>query len=225
MEQPPGYIHPRFPTHVCLLKKDLYGLKQAPRAWSVLAHFFSHLVFLAVTLTHPFLSFITNLTFFYLFFRLMILLLLITTHLLLIALLASFILSLLPRIWVLNYFLGLEASLTPDGLFISQLKYAQDILTRAQFLDGKPVYTSMVVSQHLIADGSPLILLFINLLLTPFSTWPLRAHILSMLSILSVNFSMPLLQYNFLLSYVFFAMSREHSTFVLPIVHPLFLVR
>ena len=32
MEQPPGYIDPRFPTHVCLLKKALYGLKQAPRA-------------------------------------------------------------------------------------------------------------------------------------------------------------------------------------------------
>ena len=33
MEQPPGYIDPRFLTHVCLLKKALYGLKQAPRAW------------------------------------------------------------------------------------------------------------------------------------------------------------------------------------------------
>ena len=30
--------------------------------FSVLAHFFSHLVFLAVTLTRPFLSFISNLT-------------------------------------------------------------------------------------------------------------------------------------------------------------------
>ncbi|KAL6329721.1 hypothetical protein AAG906_035369 [Vitis piasezkii] len=35
----------------------------------------------------------------------------------------------------LSYFLGLEASPTPDGLFISQLKYARDILTRAQLLD------------------------------------------------------------------------------------------
>ena len=33
MEQPPGYINPRFPNHVCQLKKTLYGLKQAPRAW------------------------------------------------------------------------------------------------------------------------------------------------------------------------------------------------
>lgn len=33
MEQLPGYIDPRFPNHVCMLKKSLYGLKKAPRAW------------------------------------------------------------------------------------------------------------------------------------------------------------------------------------------------
>jgi len=33
MEQPPGYVDPHFPQHVCKLKKALYGLKQAPRAW------------------------------------------------------------------------------------------------------------------------------------------------------------------------------------------------
>ena len=55
----------------------------------------------------------------------------------------------------LRYFLGLEASPTPDGFFISQLKYARDILPRAQLLDSKPVHTPMVVSQHLTTDGSP----------------------------------------------------------------------
>ncbi|GJW06273.1 uncharacterized mitochondrial protein-like protein [Tanacetum coccineum] len=33
MEQPPGFIDPQFPNHVCKLSKALYGLKQAPRAW------------------------------------------------------------------------------------------------------------------------------------------------------------------------------------------------
>ncbi|XP_060169347.1 uncharacterized mitochondrial protein AtMg00810-like [Lycium barbarum] len=33
MSQPPGFIDPKHPKHVCLLKKALYGLKQAPRAW------------------------------------------------------------------------------------------------------------------------------------------------------------------------------------------------
>ena len=52
-----------------------------------------------------------------------------------------------------NYFLGLKATPTIDGLFISQLKYARDILIPAQLLDSKPIHTPMVVSQHLSSDG------------------------------------------------------------------------
>ena len=33
MAQPPGYIHPQYPHHLCKLHKSIYGLKQAPRAW------------------------------------------------------------------------------------------------------------------------------------------------------------------------------------------------
>jgi hypothetical protein len=29
MDQPPGYTDPRFPHHICRLKRALYGLKQA----------------------------------------------------------------------------------------------------------------------------------------------------------------------------------------------------
>ncbi|RZC62572.1 hypothetical protein C5167_024320 [Papaver somniferum] len=34
MQQPPGFVDPNFPDHVCHLKKSLYGLKQAPRQWA-----------------------------------------------------------------------------------------------------------------------------------------------------------------------------------------------
>ncbi|CAH9080265.1 unnamed protein product [Cuscuta europaea] len=33
MTQPPGFVDPAFPKHICRLRKALYGLKQAPRAW------------------------------------------------------------------------------------------------------------------------------------------------------------------------------------------------
>ena len=40
MAQPPGYIHPEYPHHICKLCKALYGLKQASRAWyNELQHF------------------------------------------------------------------------------------------------------------------------------------------------------------------------------------------
>ena len=33
MVQPPRFVHPSQPNHVCHLHKVLYGLKQAPQAW------------------------------------------------------------------------------------------------------------------------------------------------------------------------------------------------
>ena len=33
VEQPPGFVDPRYPNFVYRLDKALYGLKQAPRAW------------------------------------------------------------------------------------------------------------------------------------------------------------------------------------------------
>ena len=33
MCQPPGFVDPTRPEHLCQLVKALYGLKQAPRAW------------------------------------------------------------------------------------------------------------------------------------------------------------------------------------------------
>ena len=35
MCQPVGFVDPKYPDHVCLLKKALYGLKQSPRRWNI----------------------------------------------------------------------------------------------------------------------------------------------------------------------------------------------
>ena len=157
MEQLPGYIDPRFPTHVCLLKKALYGLKQAPRAW--FQRFSSFLLTLGFSCSRA----DTSLFVFHQQSSLIYLLLYVDDIIVTgnnPSLLDSFTRKLHSEfatkdLGSLSYFLGLEASPTPDGLFISQLKYARDILTRAQLLDSKPVHTPMVVSQHLTVAGSP----------------------------------------------------------------------
>ena len=157
MEQPPGYIDPRFPTHVCLLKKALYGLKQAPRVW--FQRFSSFLLTLGFSSSRADTSlfiFHQQSSLIYLFLYVDDIIVTGNNP----SLLDSFTRKLHSEfatkdLGSLSYFLGLEASLTPDGLFISQLKYARDILTRAQLLDSKPVHTPMVVSQHLTVAGSP----------------------------------------------------------------------
>ena len=55
----------------------------------------------------------------------------------------------------LHYFLGIEDHHTLQGLFLSQSKYALDILEWASMVDCKPVSTPMVVGQHLSSNGSP----------------------------------------------------------------------
>lgn len=157
MEQPSGYVDLRHPLHVCKLKKALYGLIQAPRAWF-----------------HRFSSFLLKLGFFcsraatslFVFHRQddLIYLLLYVDDIILIgnnsALITQFISQLHSKFGVkdlgsLNYFLGLEASSIPGSNFLSQVKYATNVLAHAQLLDSKPVTTPMIVSQRLSSKGAP----------------------------------------------------------------------
>ena len=42
-----------------------------------------------------------------------------------------------------------------NGLFLTQAKYAHDILTRAGLLDSKPASTPLSTSDYLVTSGSP----------------------------------------------------------------------
>ncbi|KAJ9552405.1 hypothetical protein OSB04_016450 [Centaurea solstitialis] len=157
MEQPPGYIDPRFPNHVCRLKKALYGLKQAPRAWF-----------------QRFSSFLTRLGFscsradpsLFIFHRgnHILYLLVYVDDIILTGNEPTLIKGLISRInqefatkdlGKLNYFLGLEANYTDQGIFLSQSKYAHEILTRAKLIDAKPVSTPLAAHVQLVRDGVP----------------------------------------------------------------------
>ena len=57
----------------------------------------------------------------------------------------------------LRYFLGLEVSSTPDGIYLSQEKYIQDLLSRDALTDQRTVDTPMELGVHLgPTDGAPL---------------------------------------------------------------------
>lgn len=53
----------------------------------------------------------------------------------------------------LNYFLGLEVHYDDNGLFLSQTKYARDILARAQLQDVKPIATPLASDVQLSSTG------------------------------------------------------------------------
>ena len=63
-----------------------------------------------------------------------------------------------------NYFLGLEITYSTDGLYITQSKYASDLLSRARLTNSKIVNTPVELNAHLTPSGGGgnhcLILLF-----------------------------------------------------------------
>ena len=57
----------------------------------------------------------------------------------------------------LSYFLGLEITHSTDGLYITQAKYASELLSRAGLTDSKIVDTPIELNAHLtLTGGKPL---------------------------------------------------------------------
>ncbi|KAK9075210.1 hypothetical protein SSX86_003531 [Deinandra increscens subsp. villosa] len=157
MEQPPGFINPNFPDYVCHLNKALYGLKQAPRAWfQRLSNFLITNGFSCSKADPSLFVFRKNTSILYL---------LVYVDDLIITgnqedLVTRFITRLNKEFATkdlgnLHYFLGLQASHTPKGLFLNQANYATDIIERAKLTDAKPVSTPMSTGLVLTSDGDP----------------------------------------------------------------------
>lgn len=141
MEQPPGFVDPSRPQHVCLLKKALYGLKQAPRAWfaklstALLSFGFTQ----CVADTSLFVYSTSGSTCYVLVY---------VDDIIITGSSSTFVADLIRRLdsqfalkdlGTLNYFLGIQASFAPDGLHLTQQRYLLDLLHRTGLSQCKPL--------------------------------------------------------------------------------------
>ncbi|XP_057969587.1 uncharacterized mitochondrial protein AtMg00810-like [Malania oleifera] len=157
MQQPQGFMDPAHPTYVCKLHKALYGLKQAPRAcFDQLSSWLSEYGF-QVSKVDPSL-FIFNTP------AATIFLLVYVDDLVITASNSSAINTLIAAISKafpvrdlgnLSFFLGLEIDHTTARLFISQRKYINNLLTRSNMLQCKPMSSPMAASLKLSKFDSP----------------------------------------------------------------------
>lgn len=191
MAQPPGFVDPRFPYHVCRLKKALYGLRQAPLAW--FQRFSSYLTSLGFLQSH------CGSSLFHFHRGTSIIYLLLYVDDIIVtgndsSLLHNFISRThrefaIKDLGRLNYFLGLEVSYTSDGLFVGQAKYARDILERAELLDSKPAPPRWQLENLLLVMVIPFVILrCTGLLLGLFSISPSLVMISRTPSVRLANF-------------------------------------
>jgi len=143
MKQPPGFVDPTFPSHVCRLYKSLYGLKQAPRAWYTrLSDFLLCIGFLASKVYTSLFILSDGTNIFYLLVYVDDILLTGSNSVMLrrlVQLLSSEFK--LRDLGDVHYFLGIEVQSTGMGMMLRQHKYILDILTRAGMTSCKPVDT------------------------------------------------------------------------------------
>ncbi|GJS31804.1 retrovirus-related pol polyprotein from transposon TNT 1-94 [Tanacetum coccineum] len=154
VSQPEGFVDPEHPSHVYRLKKALYGLKQAPRAWyDKLSAFLIKSGFTKGVVDPTLFTRKTG------------------KHLLLVQIYVDDIIfaSTNPKACKLfafemnstfkmsmmgqmSFFLGLQVSQNPRGIFINQSKYAQEILKKFGFDSCTPIDTPMAERPNLDED-------------------------------------------------------------------------
>jgi len=132
-QQPPGFVDPAAPDHVCLLQRSLYGLKQAPRAWY--QRFATYIRQLGFTPSTSDVS-----LFVYKEGGCLAYLLLYVDDIILTASSPALLQRIINRLHSefamtdlgdLHHFLNISVERSSDGLFLSQRQYAIELLQRA----------------------------------------------------------------------------------------------
>ncbi|KAJ9557371.1 hypothetical protein OSB04_011985 [Centaurea solstitialis] len=156
VEQPEGFVDPRFPDHVYALDKALYGLKQAPRAWYetltiyllgagykkgtidptlflrksgddlIIVQIYVDDIIFASTKPELCKEFEHTMK-------------------------SQFQMSMMGE---LTFFLGLQVRQCPEGIFINQSKYVHDLLKRFDVVGSNSAATPMSRSFQMDADLS-----------------------------------------------------------------------
>nr|GFA73564.1 retrovirus-related Pol polyprotein from transposon TNT 1-94 [Tanacetum cinerariifolium] len=154
VSQPDGFVDPDNPNHVYKLKKALYGLKQAPRAWyDMLSSFLLSEDFSKGSMD-PTLFIRRNVNDLILVQIYVDDIIFAASTLELCDLFANlmcskFKMSMMGKI---SFFLGLQISQSPRGIFINQSKYALESLKKYGFESCDPVDTPMVEKSKLDED-------------------------------------------------------------------------
>uniref|UniRef100_A0A2N9I4N5 Uncharacterized protein n=1 Tax=Fagus sylvatica TaxID=28930 RepID=A0A2N9I4N5_FAGSY len=125
MTQPPGFVHPSFPNHMCKLHKAIYGLKQLSAKGLVLS-----------PKPTPSCSRLSRLQ--------------TSIARLIQALQADFALK---DLGPLHFFLGVQVYTTKVGLFLFQRRYISDLLKKTNMHEAKPVSSPMSLSTVLSKFG------------------------------------------------------------------------
>jgi hypothetical protein len=132
MRQPPGFEHPHAPHYICKLDKAIYGLKQAPRAWySRLSSKLCELGFIPSRAdTSLFLYNRSGITVYVLIY---------VDDIIVTSSSDDAIIALLrdlnenfaiKDLGDLHFFLGIEVKRIPNGLLLTQEKYATELLEK-----------------------------------------------------------------------------------------------
>ncbi|GJZ00924.1 retrovirus-related pol polyprotein from transposon TNT 1-94 [Tanacetum coccineum] len=156
VSQPEGFVDPDRPNHIYRLKKALYGLKHAPRAWYdtlskfLLAQGFSKGVvdptlFIRKTGKHTLhvQIYVDDIIFSLTDPR--------DCNRFSNEMSSKFQMSMMGQI---SFFLGLQISQNPKGIFINQSKYAKEVLKKFDLHNSDPVDTPMVERTKLDEDLS-----------------------------------------------------------------------
>lgn len=156
MVKPIGFVHPEHPHHVRHLQKAIYSLKQA-RAWfAQLSSQLCEYGFIPSKVDPSLFIYSSNSVLIYVLVYVDDIIVT-SSHASQIDHLVSYLASVFPikDLGKLSFFLSIEISYLPDGILISQEKYARDILSQTNMLSTKRVTSPMATSNKLSLSNTP----------------------------------------------------------------------